>query len=327
MEQAVSAKTFVGVIEAAEAIKINLRGKGKLNLFADYTKGAESGLEMNVKFSGNESGTESYPRTVATDNVLTAAVDWEMTTTGMYEIPEYTVKKGEKLALVSLYGKNTALAALVQDNLTFTSKLLAFRGNAVTIQYINADAELTPLSVAVEGDTRIQVTVENDSGDLAALVNQGLTYTAKSGYLPGAAGNDITIELVDPGEDGSLSIVANSTTKVIQVTMAYATGAVTSDADAVKAAIEGDPTANGMVTVTGSGSSPLSALAATPLAGGGDNITILSDEDAIKAAIEADEDANALVTITGTGSSAVSAVTETALTGGLPTGTVDLYVR
>jgi hypothetical protein len=326
MEQIETAKPFTGVIEALQQTEISLNGKSKLNLFLEYTKGAETGLEVDVKFSQNQNGSDAFPRCAAdASNVITSATNWEMTASGKYEIPEYTVEKGEKKAIVSFYGKNAALAAKTLSNLTYTSKLLAYLGNAVSVEYINPDTEAAALSVAVENETEIKVTLETNNGDLAVLVNQGLTYTAKAAYLLGVAGNGITIELVDPEEDGTISVLADQAAKTIQVTLAYGTGAITSDADAVKAAIEADVTANAMVTITGSGSSVLTALVATALAGGGAGIDILSTEAEVEAAINDLPAAFALVTITGTASGTVSAAAETFLTGGLPTGTVNLF--
>lgn len=112
-------------------------------------------------------------------------------------------------------------------------------------------------------------TIELDPGPAlgitaASVVIQGLTFTAKQ--VNGYYANDTTIEYVDPGADGALSVAVIE--RKIIVTLAYATGAVTSTADDVKAAIEGDAAANALVAITGSGAVALAAAAETPLAGG-----------------------------------------------------------
>lgn len=99
----------------------------------------------------------------------------------------------------------------------------------------------------------------------ATLVNQAVTYTAVS---RGTAGNAVTIRLINPGTTSSLSIVTTGT--AIVVTLAYATGAVTTTATSLVAAINGDVSASALVTASGSGASILAALATTPLAAGVD---------------------------------------------------------
>lgn len=99
----------------------------------------------------------------------------------------------------------------------------------------------------------------------ATLVNQAVTYTAVS---RGTAGNAVTIRLINPGTTSSLSIVTTGT--AIVVTLAYATGAVTTTATSLVAAINGDVSASALVTASGSGASILAALATTPLADGVD---------------------------------------------------------
>lgn len=97
----------------------------------------------------------------------------------------------------------------------------------------------------------------------ASLVNQGITYTA---VTPGAAGNSITIHIVNPVADGALIIATVGT--AITATLAKAAGVVTTDADALIAAINSDMSASALVSTSGTGSTPLVALATTPLAGG-----------------------------------------------------------
>ena len=96
----------------------------------------------------------------------------------------------------------------------------------------------------------------------AIFINQGLTYTA---VAAGNSGADVTVELIDPQANGvSLSVAV--TNLAIEVTLATdGGGAITSDADAVKAAVNGYGPAAALLAVTGSGATPLVVLAATNL--------------------------------------------------------------
>ena len=78
-----------------------------------------------------------------------------------------------------------------------------------------------------------------------AFETNTLTYTAKT---KGAAGNSIVVNLIEPKEDATAETVSvNGST--INVTLASAEGAITSDLDAVKAAIEGNTAAKALITV------------------------------------------------------------------------------
>lgn len=113
-----------------------------------------------------------------------------------------------------------------------------------------------------------------DNGTNAVLVNQGVTYTA---VTRGTAGNSITIALIDPGVDGALSISVVGT--AISVTLAYATGAVTTTATQLVAALLLDSGVTALVTPSGSGASPLNALSATALAtGSASEVNVADDE-------------------------------------------------
>lgn len=104
----------------------------------------------------------------------------------------------------------------------------------------------------------------------ATLLDQDVTYTAVE-Y--GTVGNDITIELIDPGtpsEPLAISVVGNA----ISVTLETDGGSlILTDADALVAAINGDLDASALVTASGSGATPLVALAETNLAGGIDGVS------------------------------------------------------
>ena len=78
-----------------------------------------------------------------------------------------------------------------------------------------------------------------------AFETNTLTYTAKT---KGAAGNSIVVKLIDPKEDATAETVSvNGST--INVTLASAESAITSDLNAVKAAIEGNTAADALITV------------------------------------------------------------------------------
>lgn len=109
-----------------------------------------------------------------------------------------------------------------------------------------------------------------DANTYALLTNQGLTYTSK---YPGAAGNSITITLVDPVADGALAITVVG--NAISVSLAQAAGVITTTASQLKTALEANTSVMNLITVSGSGASALTALATTNLATGTDG-TILN---------------------------------------------------
>ena len=78
-----------------------------------------------------------------------------------------------------------------------------------------------------------------------AFETNTLTYTAK---VAGTAGNAITVKLIDPGEDAEDEVVSVSGS-TINVTLASASGEITSNLDAVKEAIEGNTAAKALITV------------------------------------------------------------------------------
>ncbi len=94
-----------------------------------------------------------------------------------------------------------------------------------------------------------------------------LTYTAKT---KGAAGNSIVVKLIDPEKDAKVEVVSVSGS-TINVTLASEDGAITSDLDAVKAAIEGNIEANALITVAVGGTGTALVTAdETTLEGGTD---------------------------------------------------------
>lgn len=120
-------------------------------------------------------------------------------------------------------------------------------------------------SAAAKIDVNVPAAKTFDSEAKAALTNQSLTYTAVNA---GTAGNSITVALVDPpGNNVALSVAVVAS--AITVTLATdGSSVITSTGDEVKALINADIVANLLVVVTGSNASPVTALAATALAGG-----------------------------------------------------------
>jgi hypothetical protein len=92
----------------------------------------------------------------------------------------------------------------------------------------------------------------------ADLINSRLTFKHVPG---GTAGNTKTVELIDPGSDGALTITVAG--DAVDVTLAYASSAVTSTANQVKAAFNADPSvkALGLVAETPSTSTGAGLMA------------------------------------------------------------------
>jgi len=97
-------------------------------------------------------------------------------------------------------------------------------------------------------------------------------YTAKT-Y--GKDGNSITVEHIDPGTAGALSIsvVGNA----ISVTLAHDGTAVTSTAPDVASAINADANASALVSATYDGTGIAAVIAATNLSGGKDDLSNIYD--------------------------------------------------
>lgn len=117
-----------------------------------------------------------------------------------------------------------------------------------------------------------------------AFETNTLTYTAKT---KGVAGNDITVMLIDPGEDSVEKVTV--TGSAIEVLLAYSAGAITSTLTDVKAAIDADPAASALISVAVGGEGSTLATATdipTELSGGVDGTiaaagTIMYDSSAL----------------------------------------------
>lgn len=101
----------------------------------------------------------------------------------------------------------------------------------------------------------------------AALADQGITYQAKRA---GTAGNSITIHIINPGASHALTIAVAGT--AITITLAHNGSVVTTTATLLVAALTADSNVTALLNVSGSGASPMTALASTPLAGGIDSV-------------------------------------------------------
>ena len=122
-----------------------------------------------------------------------------------------------------------------------------------------AKIDLKNAAIKLWDGTLGTLTTTNTGGDDGKIV-----LTAISKHI---GTNKITLTLVDPGEDGSLSVAV--TGRSIVATLAYATGAITTTATLLLAAILGDSDAAALVTgaQVGTGADDVEAQAVTTLDG------------------------------------------------------------
>ncbi|MHB0934894.1 MAG: hypothetical protein ACYC6A_00765 [Armatimonadota bacterium] len=158
--------------------------------------------------------------------------------------------------------------------------------NKLVLTLEHGDTAALSDAAAVD-DTSLGGTIEGNGTDAAALTtamtgtNNDLVFTAKT---PGVAGNSITIELVDPsGNDQAIAVTVTET--AIAVSLATnGSGTITSTAANIKTAIDADAAAAALVSVANAasndGTGVVTALAATALAGGADDISISADATA-----------------------------------------------
>ena len=110
--------------------------------------------------------------------------------------------------------------------------------------------ENTRLS-ALETDSQTAARMQENApvtpvaAEATAFETNTLTYTA---ITKGASGNSIVVNLIDPEDDAEDEVVSVSGS-TINVTLASSEGAITSDLDAVKAAIDGNTAAAALITV------------------------------------------------------------------------------
>jgi hypothetical protein len=121
--------------------------------------------------------------------------------------------------------------------------------------YVRRFPTLRDFSLSVDS---FMVFTQAEVTSTADALNGHLTFRHVPG---GTAGNSKTVEIVDPGSDGALTI--GVTGNAVTVTLAYATGAATSTALQVLAAFNADPAvkALGLVAILPSGSTGAGLMA------------------------------------------------------------------
>jgi hypothetical protein len=129
-------------------------------------------------------------------------------------------------------------------------------------------------SMPVEAATPVNAVAAALTTNLTGT-NNDIVFTAK------AKGNTgITIAYINPGATHTLSVAVVG--RAITVTLGYATGAITSTGDDVKAAIAADSAANALVSTADAGgndgSGLVTAMAAAPLIGGVDGTIATAGE-------------------------------------------------
>lgn len=191
-----------------------------------------------------------------------AAVVDPQTTTGEIEFNSVPAKVMSLLTLGSVVERSSAGGTVTGEAVTVTEDFWTplENGNVSSVSVVSG-VQAT-LNTGVVGN------------------NNALTWTALE---PGTGGNSITVKLTDPGTTASLSVAVAGTD--INVNLAYATGAITSTAAQVKAAIEASAEASALVTVahtsTSTGAAAVVAVAKTSLASGAASggTTYTEDED------------------------------------------------
>lgn len=121
----------------------------------------------------------------------------------------------------------------------------------------NVAADITALQAIVQ--TAIEgAPVAPVAATVSLAIDEGISldFTAKTA---GVIGEDISVELTDPGEDGELEVEALG--NAITVYLAYDDGAITSTLAEIKAAIEATPAAHALVSVAVTGSDATVAIA------------------------------------------------------------------
>lgn len=141
---------------------------------------------------------------------------------------------------------------------------------------ISADGATT-LSAQATIDVDVPAAKTFDSGKLAVLVNQGITYTAAT---RGTAGNSITVRLVNPGTPGAaLSVPAVVGTAIIVNLATDGGSAITSTAAEIITALNLVPSVQALIVATGAGATPVTALTTTALATGADPEVNTTDDE------------------------------------------------
>lgn len=214
-------------------------------------------------------------------------------------------------------------------DITITAVVPGTTGNAISVELVNPgvvtqalEVDLVNNKVVVNLGTTyvpaVPAVLAMNSGD----ANGDITFTAVNA---GTAGNAIKVLLLDPaGNDKVLGVDLIGDTVEVSLATSGA-GAITSTAAQVVAAVNASLEAKSLVVASNTGESTgasvVTAVAATPLAGGvAASASIASTAAQVIAAVNASLEARELVVATNaTGSSGVgvvNAVVATALTGG-----------
>lgn len=190
------------------------------------------------------------------------------------------------------YGMNRGATAVTESSSTTAKDLEVSIDLAVSLTKIDVYAKLKELeNVLVKSNWPAGTTLEYQKrwglnrgqtefsvgtavASYATLTDQTLVYTAKTA---GTAGNNITIELIDPpGNNVALSISVVGT--AISVTLATnGASAITTTRAQLVAALQADAAVMALIGVTGAGATAITAIAATNLATGA--APVVSNDD------------------------------------------------
>ena len=234
-------------------------------------------------------------------------------------------------------GTNEAVAAsktlwdsVENKELVVTADAAGIAGNDLSLELLNSGPNNSlavnyddgVISVVLETDDTSEAVAASKVFD-SGVTNKELTITAKAA---GAAGNDLSIELLDPGQ-ATQTLSVDYDDGVITVNLATnGESTITSTAKDVADAIMADVEAKALVTAAydGTGLEVIGAQTEAALTGGSDegSGTIVSTVAEVAAAINADVECKALVTASydGTGAEAAEAAAEASLTGGTAEG-------
>lgn len=186
-------------------------------------------------------------------------------------------------------------------------------GDQITVQHVKSSDETT---YATAGGSAVTVHLGQDQGDHATTTwSEGdLTFTAVE---PGTAGNNITIEFLDPGVD-DVSMTVDVVDHLIQIYLPTSSSEPrisVSGAD-LASAIQG--AAGHLVNVEGSGSGIISYGGhQITLSGGGENRQIMATAYDVQAALQSDLNASALLEVADYGTGETLAEGQWQLQGGL----------
>lgn len=148
----------------------------------------------------------------------------------------------------------------------------AFFDNGGSVLYVNRVAHLTdPTDKSTLTAEKSSVTLKNRRAVAATLMtgSQGqdrITWTAKS---PGASGNEVTVALVESGNDIPLSVEVTAQVITVHLTTDE-TGHATSTVSQVVSAVNGHTGASALVQATTTETGVVAPVASTHLAGGQD---------------------------------------------------------